>query len=144
MTAKAFHLGDILSITTSRLVSPRHMAGVYDILSWMTGESVFTHQIPRVTRECASPLLAQHPDLAGVVVPGRFSDGGPGSAERAVASWLAGMVAVYGETREVEPLDPDDHTRIDPVAEYGIAAPHAQVIPVIIVPDGDGGGTCPQ
>lgn len=48
MTTKTFHLGDILTITTGRLVSPRHMEGVYDILNWMTGEDLLvTHQIPR-------------------------------------------------------------------------------------------------
>ncbi len=144
MTTRAFHLGDILSVTTSRLVSPRHMGGVYDILSWMTGESVATYQIPRVTGECVGPLLAQHPDLAGVRVPGGFGDGTPESAKRDVDSWLAGMVAVYGETREVAPLGPDEHARIDPAAELRRTAPQARVIAVIIVPGGEGGGSCPQ
>lgn len=34
MTARNFHLGDILSITTGRLVSRRHMEGVYDLLNF--------------------------------------------------------------------------------------------------------------
>ena len=63
-STKTFHLGDILSVTTSRLVSPRHIDGVYDILNWMTGDNLFTHQLPRASRECEGPLLAQHPDLA--------------------------------------------------------------------------------
>lgn len=55
----SFHIGDILSITTGRLVSPRHIDGVYDILNWMTGDNLFTHQLPRAAGECAEWLAEQ-------------------------------------------------------------------------------------
>lgn len=132
MTTKTFHLGDILTVTTGRLVSPRHMDGVYDILNWMTGDNLFTHQLPRASGECEGPLLAQHPDLAGVDVPEEFGDGTEVGAKRAVDEWLAKQVAVYGETREVAPLRPEDHTRIHPLAEFAIVAPGVQVVPVIV------------
>jgi hypothetical protein len=138
VTTKTFHLGDVLTITTGRLVSPRHMEGVYDILNWMTGDNLFTHQLPRASDECAGPLLAQHPDLAAVTVPEEFGDGSEGSAQRAVDEWLAAQVAVYGETREVALLGPEDHTRINPFDEFRIVAPHAQVI-AVIVPEEEAG-----
>lgn len=47
---KRFHLGDVLSITTGHLLSPRHMEGVYEILNHMTGDQLFTHQLPRASR----------------------------------------------------------------------------------------------
>jgi hypothetical protein len=123
MTAtKTFHLGDILSITTGCLVSPRHIDGVYDILNHMTGDSLSTHQLPRASRECEGPLLAQHPDLAGIEVPD-FSVYARDDVERAVADWLAAQVAVYGETREVAPLGEHDHTRIDPIDEMHMSRP---------------------
>lgn len=34
---KLFDLADVLSITTGRLVSPRHMAGVYEIIDFFFG-----------------------------------------------------------------------------------------------------------
>lgn len=93
MTTKEFDLGDILSITTGTLVSPRHMDGVYDILNFMTGDNLFTHQLSRASREMAPRLLAQHPDLAAVdasvVTPENFK------------AWLDEQVAKYGETRLV-------------------------------------------
>lgn len=61
-----FHIGDILSITTGRLVSPRRMDGVYDILNYMTGDDLFTHQLIRAAEECAPALREQHPDLTDV------------------------------------------------------------------------------
>jgi hypothetical protein len=127
---RTFHLGDILSITTGRLVSPRHIDGVYDILNFMTGDNLFTHQLPRACDECSGPLLAQHPDLAAVEVPDELGDGD--SAQKAVSLWLAAQVAVYGEAREVAPLGEGDHTHIDPLDEIRIVAPHAQVIPIVV------------
>jgi hypothetical protein len=111
-----FHLGDILSVTTERLVSPDHIDGVYRILNYMTGDNLFTHQLPRANHECAPALLAQHPQLNAVEVPDDF---GP-DPEAAVTAWLAEQVARYGETLPVEPLAAADHTRIDPVDELAM------------------------
>jgi hypothetical protein len=134
MTTKTFHLGDILSITTRRLVSPRHIDGVYDILNWMTGDNLFTHQLPRASEECEGPLLAQHPDLANVVVPDNFGETAD-EAKAAVDRWLAEQITVYGETREVAPLAADDHTVIDPLTEMrSMIRPDAEII-AVVAPD---------
>lgn len=69
---RQFHLGDILTITTGRLVSPRHMDGVYDILNYMTGDTLFTHALPRASRECEEPLREMYPWLRAVTVPDEF------------------------------------------------------------------------
>lgn len=60
---KEFSLGDVLSITTGRLLSERHIDGVYDILNWMTGDDLFTHQLPRAGRACEPWLIEQYPTL---------------------------------------------------------------------------------
>lgn len=134
MTTRQFHLGDILSITTGRLVSPRHMDGVYDILNWMTGDNLMTHQLPRASRECEGPLLAQHPDLAAVEVPGSFGD----DVQAGVDRWLAEQVALFGETREVAPLAAADHTYIDPITELRAKMrPDAEIITVEVPEDKD-------
>ena len=59
-----FHISDILSITTGRLVSNRHIEGIYAILNHMTGDNLFTHQLPRATRECEPILAAAYPQLS--------------------------------------------------------------------------------
>lgn len=127
MTTKSFHLGDILSVTTGYLVSPRHIDGVYDVLNHMTGDNLFTHQLPRASDECSPHLLAQHPDLAEVPVPDEF-DG-----KEHVERWLAEQVARFGEYRDVAPLAEADHTRIDPIAELQMMRPG---MPVVVV-DGE-------
>lgn len=105
--SKQFHIGDVLSITHERLVSPRLIEGVYDILNYMTGDNLFTHQLPRAGRECKEPLLAQHPQLREV-----DSSGVNGSNWK---TWLAEQSAKYGEYLDVTPLK--EWTHVDPILE---------------------------
>lgn len=134
MATKTFHIGDILSVTAGALVSPRHMDGVYDILNWMTGDELFTHQLPRALNECEPHLKAQHPDLAAIPVPD-FSSVPRTDVEAAVKAWVNEQVARFGETREVAPMSASEHTRINPLDELAMNYPHVQVIPVVV--DGD-------
>jgi hypothetical protein len=107
--AREFDLGDVLSVTTGCLVSPRHMAGIYDILNFMTGDDLMTHQIPRACRECEPVLLLQHPQLAGVDASGVT----PANHE----AWLAEQKRQFGERLSIEPCGPGVHERIDPLSE---------------------------
>ena len=67
--ARHFDLGDIISITEGSLCSLRHIDGVYDLLNYMTGDSLYTHALPRAAITCQPVLLAQHPQLAAVKHP---------------------------------------------------------------------------
>lgn len=127
-TTRTFHLGDVLSVTTGFLVSPRHMDAFYDVLNFMTGDNLFT-QLPRACRECAPEILRQHPDLASVVVPPEFE------GKEHVEAWLAEQIAKFGESRELAPMNAADHTVIDPIAEMRMLRPD---MPVIVVAPGDG------
>ena len=60
---KSFHISDVLSVTTGKLVSSRHMDGIYDILNFLTGDSLYTHQLPRAMRECEPWLRSQFPTI---------------------------------------------------------------------------------
>lgn len=110
---REFYLGDILSITTDRLVSPRKMDGVYEILNYMTGDDLFTHQLPRAADECAPELLRQHPQLADVDASSVHD---PATAE----AFLAEMKAAHGDTLPVLPLPMGAHLNIDPLKELSV------------------------
>ncbi len=101
MQTKKFHIGDILTITMGHLVSPRHIKGVYDILSFMTGDILFTYQLPRAADECKPYLLRQHPQLAETDASGVNED----NYDR----WIAEQVRKYGEYLPVNPIPIDDH-----------------------------------
>lgn len=126
--SKDFDLGDILSVTTGLLVSPRLMDGVYDILNYMTEDSLFTHQLPRAAGECKEPLLTQHPQLRGVEAPDEFTDGDH------VFAWLDSQKAIYGDSLPVAPLGTGgvgSHERRDPLAELAGLLGSERVIAVV-------------
>ena len=59
-----FTLGQVLSVTTSRLMCD--IGGVYTILSHMTCQSLLTHQLGMAAEQCKPVLLQAFPELAGV------------------------------------------------------------------------------
>lgn len=106
---KLFHLGDILTVTTGKLVSTRHIDGVYDILNFMTRDNLFTHQLGRASNECKPALLEQHPQLATVtgddVTPENFK------------AWIEAQCSEFGEQLMVQQLTEHAHEVIDPLNE---------------------------
>jgi len=123
---KQFHLGDILSITTGMLVSPRHIDGIYDILNFMTGDDLYTHALPRASGECRPYLAEQFPQLVTVemnLATTELRDALSGvniTEERRtiVDDWLAKQISQYGEIFSVSPLPKGAHTVKDPFTEF--------------------------
>lgn len=124
MTTRAFHLGDLLSVTSGMLVSPNHIGGVYNVIDFVTGEAHMTHQLPRAAKVVTPVLLEQHPWLADVEVPANLS----GEAE--VIAWLAVATAQWGEQHEVTALPLGAYVGREPLAELREMAPHIQIIEV--------------
>lgn len=107
--SRDFDLGDVLSVTTGRLVSPRHIDGVYDILGYMTGERLMTHQLPRACDQVKPEVLRQHPDFADLDVPSGLD------SEEKVFAWLDSVKLNYGLTRSLVPMI--GHVGQDPIEE---------------------------
>ncbi len=122
---KQFHIGDVLSVTTGHLVSPRHMDGIYDILNFMTGDNLFTHQLPRASDECKPHLLEQHPQLNDVDASGVTSENWQ--------KWLDQQVARFGEKLSVRPIPEGRHEFRNPLDEATeMMGSTDKVIPIVI------------
>ena len=108
---KAFPTGDVLSAVTGYLVSRNGIGAVYEVLNYMTGESLYTHQLPRVGKEATPVVLALHPELAAACE----------EAEQVNRDnwqqWLATWEARYGATITVPKMTHAEHERIDPLSE---------------------------
>mgnify|MGYP001611083412 CR=1 FL=1 len=102
-----FTLGEVLSITTGKLFCP--IGVVYKILNHMTGDNLFTHQLPRAMREMQPHLLAQFPQLAAV-------NAEPVTTENWQA-WLRDQVLEHGDEFDVKPAPEHAHEFIDPMSE---------------------------
>jgi hypothetical protein len=108
--SRSYPLADILSVTTGRLLSRQHMAGIYNILNDLTGDDLFTHQLPRAMDACRPAVLAQHPQLDGVTPPEDID-------VPDLMAWLLHAERRFGEELTVEPLAPGAWERLNPIEE---------------------------
>lgn len=58
---KIFKLEEVLSAIRGILLCD--IGRVYGVLNFLTGESLFTHELPRAGQECQEPVYRQHPFL---------------------------------------------------------------------------------
>lgn len=130
MNTKSFHISDVLTVITGRLISTRHMDGVYDILSFMTGDNLFTHQLPRAREECIPYLLEQFPQLdtpemqfaVGELIEMLETISDKKELDNLLLGWLSKLTSgKYGvkceEELEVKPIPWGTHLTKDPIEE---------------------------
>ena len=93
-----FDLGTILTVTTAKCRLFTKIENLYKILNYLTGEDIFTHQIPRA-HEIARPyVLSLYPNLKGVgedVVIESYED---------VVTFLNEQKKIYGDKFILSPI----------------------------------------
>ena len=108
-TERAFPTLQVIAAITGLLVCD--IGAVYEVLNWMTGENLYTHQLPRVGREAAPVVLALHPELSSAVKEASLVN------RENWQEWAAQWLARYGETLTVPKMAAAEHERIDPFSE---------------------------
>lgn len=109
MQTKEFVTRDVLSTITGRLMGD--IGGVYEVLNWMTGEDVFTHQLPRISREATPVVVAAHPSLQQAI------DEAEQVNQENYKEWRDTWEDRYGPTIAVPKFTADTHESIDPLSE---------------------------
>jgi len=107
MENQKFDLGTVLTITTGVLLT--EICNVYKILDYMTGDHLFTHQIPRVGRECEPIILEQYPQLASVNIENVTANNWK--------EFLDEQIAKFGNEFEIIPVGLFEHKHIDAIEE---------------------------
>lgn len=122
MAEKSFPTSGVLSVVTGRLLGD--IGQVYEVLNFMTGESLFTHQLPRVSREAFPVILSRHPELQSAI----------DEAEQVTTenwqAWLRTWVERYGETISVPQMTIAQHERVDPISELAEKVHPSRIITV--------------
>lgn len=107
---KEFNLGAILNITTNRLFT--NLEDVYEVLNYLTGDSVYTHQIPRVMPIAKAYILSLYPELTGVgdtVEINSFDD---------AKAFISEQKKVFGNKLPLSPMGKTDgYSHVDPIEE---------------------------
>lgn len=113
MKTKRFNISSIISAGTSCLVGP--IDEVYEILNFMTGDDLYTHQLPRAGRECRDYIYDQFPWLNDIDLEKARQENGQSWDKW--HNWVDRQAKQYGEFHEVSPIPMDDHDIIDPIDE---------------------------
>lgn len=124
MATRDFPTEAVLSVVTDVLLGD--IGGVYEVLNWMTGESLFTHQLPRVGDEALPVILALHPELQEAIAESEQV------TRENWQQWLATWKARYGETISVPLLTIGQHERIDPMSELSEMVHPDRIITVVL------------
>lgn len=106
---KLFPTDQVMSVVTGVLVSD--IGGVYEVLNWMTGESLFTHQLPRVGGEAVPVILAMHPHLQTAIDEADQVNG-----ENAL-TWRDAWRDRFGPEIAIPKMSTAQHERIDAMSE---------------------------
>lgn len=121
---KTFHIGDVLSCTTGCLVSPRLIDGVYDVLGFMHGIPLFTHQLRRACDDAKPFIFSQHPNLQGVDASGVNRNNW--------REWLSEQITKFGEQITLTPIPNNHELHRNPLAELEEMVPADRIIPAIL------------
>lgn len=126
MTSRLFHISDVLTVTTGRLLSTRGIDGLYDILNFMTDDNLFTHQLPRAGDECAPYLLRQYPILNDLdtqkldsMLPGTKTSNSEDEIRAIIGNWIKEECERLGipEMLDIDQIPSDAHQVRDPIVE---------------------------
>jgi len=124
MENKKFDIGTILSITTGKLLT--EMGNIYKILNYMTGDNLYTHQLPRVSSEMKPVIIEQYPELADVDASGVNK----GNWQK----FLNEQINRFGERLEISPCGLFEHRHINPQEELEQTVDPSKIIIIPNIP----------
>lgn len=105
MMKQTFKLEEVLSAVKGVLLCK--IGKVYEVLDFLTGDNIYTHQLPRVARTCEPHVLKQHPFLNDIDLSGINTD-----------NWQERLAEIKNKyPNEIELIQIGDFLHKDPYAE---------------------------
>lgn len=106
-----FHITDILSVTSGRIVSRDYVDGLYEIISFLMDKAVPPSRLEQAREICRSYLMRQMPELQGIdtqeVNPDTYDE------------WVEALENRFGAIHTLKPL-PEDLRELPIASDIGI------------------------
>lgn len=118
---RQFPIADVVTVYTGYLLAP--IEGMYSLLSYLTGETIYTHQIPRAVEQVRPWLEQQQPWLSaagGYVERSRrafVAEHGEGADKAPWAASVLRHLNLYMSLVPLSPLPGEQQQRHDPIEE---------------------------
>lgn len=147
---KRFSLRAVLSLTTGRLLTEPYgeqdsdIDDPYELLQWITMDTLNTHQFGRLADECRPDLFRLFPELAYASANldslDRWLASAPTCPQEGIKMWLTELRTMFPQIQMQYdvPQFPIAHAIKDPVTELQELAPYVEIIAVQFpVPESD-------
>ena len=122
-----FTTGEIISAGLGKLACD--LEGVYKIMNFLTGDNLFTHQLPRAFHSCEAWVIEQHPWLRELDTSALNP--------QTWRVWLADAETRFGKMHELLPLPEGQWHSVDPIREaVELMEDKTKVIPIVISAEG--------
>ena len=118
---KEFSLAEVLGVISGYLLVDKGFDRLQELMEWLVGGPVFTHQIPYIADDVKKALKKQFPQFDLEAQP--FLSARIESLVREIknkngtAEWLiwGGLIAQYGAQFQVAPMQPFDELEMPPL-----------------------------
>jgi hypothetical protein len=124
MVTRTFPTEKVLSVLTGRLLCD--IDGVYEVLGWMAGEALFTHQLPRIAREARPVMIKLHPQLAQAQEEAKLV------TTENWRSWREEWIDRYGTEIVLRKMTACEHEHIEPISEAVEMIPPGKIFPLCV------------
>jgi hypothetical protein len=104
----------LVTLTDGRLACT--MDEVYKALNEITGDNLYTHQLPRAMEFAQPELIKMHPWVENLPDMPSFNGLSQAEAKEQMEAWVAKISADHGDTHEVPDLS-EQWVYVDPIAE---------------------------
>ena len=108
--SKEFDLGVILTLTSERIFTD--ISNVYDVLRYLTGDDIYSHQLSRVLNIAQKYALSLYPELKGVgndVIINNHED---------YLSFMQEQKKIFGDKLSLSPMPESfGYKYVDPIEE---------------------------
>jgi hypothetical protein len=135
METRVFDTLSVVSATTGVLLSET-IGPIYDVLGFVVGESLMTHQLPGASRASEAHLTEQFPWIADLDIPKVGSGDNREDDVARLRAWCVDLIAERGEHLTVAAAENPDWVRSNALQDLADIMGDRPAI-VVQVPDKD-------